>query len=487
MAETTAEYTIPAAVKRYIKELGYTIPYKDMQSRIQQWGNLYKAEGDFWDYRESDNDGNVFSIHRATVKPARRVCREWASLLLDEYTQVSTDNQECNEWLEDYFESIGFYAYGQELVERAFAQGTGGWGIYVDPSKAKMFVRRYYANMTLPLSWDDDGVSEVAFVSEVSEKGKRYTQLQLHVLEEDGYHIRSVYFDKNGKQITIDGVEEDFSTDSFDPWFAIVKPALANTYVDYSPYGVSVFDDAQDIMKSVDMAYNALINEVDLGKLRVFLSDMLIERTGDDGDKPRAIPFGKSDATIFRKISSSDDLVKEYAPSLRTEQQVKAYRTALQSMGDSCGFGLNYFDIDDSGGIKTATEVSSDNSALMRNIRKHENLLRKSIRQITKAVLQCARKELGADLPPEGRINVMFDDSIITDTAAEKAQDMAEVGVTMNAWEYRMKWYNEDEETAKANVPGAQQREVKLPWSDEEDESDQDATEDEALDVDEAA
>ena len=23
----------------------------------------------------------------------------------------------------------------------------------------------------------------------------------------------------------------------------------------------------------------------------------------------------------------------------------------------------------------------------------------------------------------------------------------------MNAWEYRMKWYGEDEETAKANVP----------------------------------
>jgi hypothetical protein len=28
--------------------------------------------------------------------------------------------------------------------------------------------------------------------------------------------------------------------------------------------------------------------------------------------------------------------------------------------------------------------------------------------------------------------------------AAEKAQDMAEVGVTMNAWEHRAKWYGED-------------------------------------------
>ena len=33
-----------------------------------------------------------------------------------------------------------------------------------------------------------------------------------------------------------------------------------------------------------------------------------------------------------------------------------------------------------------------------------------------------------------------------------KAQDMAEVGVTMHAWEYRMKWYGEDEKTAKARA-----------------------------------
>ena len=29
---------------------------------------------------------------------------------------------------------------------------------------------------------------------------------------------------------------------------------------------------------------------------------------------------------------------------------------------------------------------------------------------------------------------------------------MAEVGITMNAWEYRAKWYGEDEKTAKARA-----------------------------------
>ena len=96
--------------------------------------------------------------------------------------------------------------------------------------------------------------------------------------------------------------------------------------------------------------------------------------------------------------------------------------------------------------------MSSDNSALMRNIKKHENLLEGSIAQIGHAALHCAREFLGESLPDEGEIAVNFDDSIISDTAAEKAQDMAEVGTTMNAWEYRMKWYGEDEETARRNA-----------------------------------
>lgn len=51
-------------------------------------------------------------------------------------------------------------------------------------------------------------------------------------------------------------------------------------------------------------------------------------------------------------------------------------------------------------------------------------------------------------------MRVQYDDSIIQDVAAEKAQDMAEAGVTMHAWEPRVKWYGEDEKTAKARARG---------------------------------
>ncbi len=116
--------------------------------------------------------------------------------------------------------------------------------------------------------------------------------------------------------------------------------------------------------------------------------------------------------------------------------------------------GINYFDMDESRGyVKTATEVSSDNSALMRNIRRHENGLEGSIVSIARAVMHASRS-FGESIPNEGEVRVQFDDSIIQDTVAEKEQDMREVGVTMNAWEYRVKWYGEDEKTAKARARG---------------------------------
>ena len=47
-----------------------------------------------------------------------------------------------------------------------------------------------------------------------------------------------------------------------------------------------------------------------------------------------------------------------------------------------------------------------------------------------------------------------FNDSILTDEDSERQQDRQDVSMgVMSAVEYRMKWYNEDEETAKKNLP----------------------------------
>ncbi len=133
---------------------------------------------------------------------------------------------------------------------------------------------------------------------------------------------------------------------------------------------------------------------------------------------------------------------------LRTEDQAWALRVVLQTPVYLCGFGINYFDLENVGYVKTATEVPADNSALMRNIHRHEHALEGAIAGICRALLAAERRH-GVELPDEGLVRITFDDSIITDTTAEKKQDMNEVAAGLMAgWEYRTKWYGEDEETA---------------------------------------
>ena len=448
------EYWIPEHVREHLRGLGFSLPLDAMEPWIRSWDAWMGARGAFYDYRDTDGLGRVYEVHRRSIRPAMRVCSEWGSLLLNENVRVVCEDQGATDWLARFFSATNFMSAAQATVMRAFGLGTGAWALWADTARRDVRVRHYDARMVVPLSWDEEGVSECAFVTRAFLRGRAVDQLQMHLLGADGaYRIETVCFDGAGQRVEAAGVLGTFETGSMTPTFGIVKPAVANTRVDMSPYGQSVFADAVDAIQAVDLTFDALINEVDVSKMRVFLSDVLFDRE-KSGDKTVSIPFGKADCTVFRKVMSTEDMVQEFAPGLRTASQAEAFRIALQMLGDLCGFGIAYFDFNDARGYdKTATEVSSDNSALMRNIRRHENALEGALCDISRAVM-CASRQFGEKIPDEGDVRVMFDDSIIQDVAAEKAQDMAEVGVTMAAWEYRRKWYGEDEKTAKERAQG---------------------------------
>ena len=438
-------YWIPECVREWLRRQGYsTRALEDMEPHVREWDRWMRAVGEFYDYRDTDGFGRVYQVHRRSIMPAMRVCREWGSLLLDEKTVVACESQACTDWLGSLFSTTNFWGRVQETVVRAFGLGTGAFAVWMDVGRCLVRVRHYDARMVVPLSWDAEGVRECAFVTRCFSRGALLDQLQMHVVGDDGaYRIRTVCFDGDGREVAVPGVAADVATGSTGPTFGIVRPAVPNARVDFSPYGQSVFADAVDAVQSVDLAYDALVNEVDAGKMRVFLSDVMFdqERTKDGRRVP--IPFGKGDCTVFRKVMSTEDTIQEFAPALRTEAQGKAFRLALQVLGDLCGLGVNYFDLDNVGYVKTATEVSSDNSALMRNVRKNENSLEGALAGVAHALLSCAR-HMGEGLPDEGDVSVIYDDSIVQDTASEKRQDMDEVVTGLLTRDvFCARWYGE--------------------------------------------
>ena len=328
-----------------------------------------------------------------------RVCQEWGSLLLNDKTMVVCEDQRYTEWLSDFLSKIGFMPAAQATAVKAFGMGTGAWALWVDADARKVRIHHYDARMVLPLSWDEEGVSECAFVTRVFYRGKAFDQLQMHLrggLGLDGgfsspsipshgntaevspsqfplshgnegtYRIITALFDEKGNIVEPPGLCAEYDTGSAFPTFTIVRPAIDNTRVDMSPYGQSVFANAIDAVQAVDIAFDAIFNEISVSKMRIFLSDVMFDKETSGTGKKITIPFGKNDCTVFRKVMSTDDMIQEFAPALRTSSQAEAFRIALQMLGDLTGFGIQYFDFDNAGYVKTATEVSSDNSQLMR-------------------------------------------------------------------------------------------------------------------------
>lgn len=80
-----------------------------------------------------------------------------------------------------------------------------------------------------------------------------------------------------------------------------------------SPYGQSVFADAVDPIRAVDLAFDAMISEEDNGKMRVFLSDVMFDQEEDGKGRKVSIPFGRQDCTVFRKAMSTEDTIQEFA------------------------------------------------------------------------------------------------------------------------------------------------------------------------------
>ena len=455
------QFEVPAYVSEEITSRGYAMP-PDMSAHIETWYQWYTATHPFYKERYLGVDGRSHERQKLSLRPARRVCREWASLIANEM-QARSESADANVWVQGYCEDTGLYALFQRGIERSFAMGTGAMALWFDvrDEGTAIRVRRYDAKMVLPLTWDEDGTTECAFCTRVTIKGKQAVQLQMHVL--DGgtgtYHIvTKVWRDGKPQSPEALGIIEDFDTGCAMRTFCLLSPAIDNTVQDTSPYGVSVFNDAIDTMRMLDTAWTALYDETDLLRAVLMIPDTMIDVETDEGGKKRPVPFGNREQRLYRLTTASigeEGKPYAFAPQMRTSAIHEVYADACAALGDECGFGAQYFQPDKSGGLKTATEVSADNSALMRNIRNHENALGKELGKLLTALVECARLHMEAHVA-EGfePVTIAWDDSIITDTQAEKTQMLAEIAAgVVPKWMYLVRFYGKSEEEAQAAMP----------------------------------
>ena len=454
-----------------------TTYYSTIRTWRDWWRGNVKA---VHSYREMGVDGAPRERKLYSFGMAKRVAEDWAALLLNEKTTLAIEDKATSAWLQGedgtggVFKDANFWAEANELVEKAFAYGTGAFiaradgamitdsGKVVPDSKCKASVEYLDALSIIPLSIERAKITEAAFVSEFTRKGKTCVYLETHTRNDAGnYVIENEYFILDGGRLKAadlpEGVAPMIDTGSQRPWFALVYPNIAVNDEYCNGLGMSVYANATDNLAAVDIAFNNFVKDFKLGGKKVFYNkDML--QTNSEG---KTITPDDVVQQLFQMVGDGMDfdaktLVQEFNPSLRVQENKDGVQAQLDYLSFKCGMGTKRYQFT-SAGVKTATEYSGEKQELVQHANKHMIVIEAALKTLCAALLYIGKEFCGAPVDPDAEVVVAFEDGFIIDTQAAKEQDRIDVrDGLMLPWEYRVKWYGEDETTAKAVLEGLQ-------------------------------
>lgn len=421
---------------------------------IYKWSAWYKGCYPKFHNYEIYNGEEKVKQRKFTLGMAKRGAEDWASLLANEKCDAVIGKGQ--EYFEKLAEKMQFWQKVNQGIELGFALSMSALvvdlKVTVDENgviqSAKQSLSLYNATHIVPITFEDGHITEVAFITENTNEDI----VTIHHKDENGNYLLTIakVIDKNGrtKEPPIEIV-----TNSATPLFAIIHPNIVNNLDIESQYPISIFANSIDTLMAIDNKYDSFNNEFVLGRKRIFISAEAFHIDSSTGDVKRT--FDPHDVVFYALPEAKDGnpIVETKADALRSLDHQTAIKEELNIFANQIGLGTDYYNFE-KGRVMTATQVISEKSDTFRNKRKHELLLEIALRQIIKAMIEVEKTyngmEKGVSEMSTDDIKIIFDDSIIEDKEAQKTSDRADVtsGV-MSKVEYRMKWYNEAEETAK--------------------------------------
>lgn len=415
---------------------------------------------------------------RNTLNSCKRVCEDWANLLLNEKTDIvvntkkdENNNGENKNTLNDELHQVliqnDFWTFGNKAIEKVYALGGGAFVVGKN-DKGNVNIEFVDATRCYIMKCNSSDVIDCAFENTIAIKGKEYTILNAHIQQEDEtYIIYNFLFDDDGNELNAMQMKEMLNVESEVPssqkTFSFITPQNLSAKNWDSPFADSVFAKAIDANKMVDLVFDSYCNEYIYGKKRIFVATELLtyEKTVDGNGKGNVerIPVFDENEVVFNILPENGDdttMIKEVNMELRTEAHQKGIQDALNYFASLCGLGEKYYKYEQ-GNITTATQVVSENSTLFRNIQKQQIAIEKCLQEVCIAILGLLEK----DISQVKEIAINFDDSIIQDKEAERKQDMTDVnnGIMSKA-EYRAKWYGETVEVAQTAINAIEGAEI---------------------------
>lgn len=412
----------------------------EMLSRIEAWNSMLQGRADWCERNE----------YITSLKLEQGICREFADVALNEM-EVSVSNDRLHEMFMAAIEDLN------ENLQDGIALGS-----FIIKPLGENKVEYITADKFIPIHFDDSGKPDDCLFLQVKPFGdKYYIRAERHSIRNGALTITNRAFESNsatefGHEIELskfpgwETLQPEVTYPGMDKMdFGYYRNPIKNK-IDNTPCGVSIYDSAIDLIRKADIQGARLDWEFESGERIIHVDERALRHDlrnqgRDDVELP---PLNKR---LYRGLNVQEaadkELYKEYSPEFREQNIINGLEKYYRQIEFSVG--LAYGDLSDVQYVdKTATEIKSAKSRKYNRVTAIQKKLQECLEDLVAGIaFYNGLYTSGYDF------SCKFNDSILTDEETERQQDRQDVSMgVMPLWEYRMKWYGEDEATAKSKV-----------------------------------
>ena len=394
----------------------------------------------------------------STMNAGKMACSQMARYVWNERCSITVsmkdtgESDPLNEYVQEVLRKNRFGTSFGDLLEKCFALGGCALKEWVeipkdekgnDLGEGKVKIGYTMASQFVPTAWDNSRVKSGIFINREARDGYYYTVVEWHRLDGTTYRVTNDLYRapiKDGEPQNILGwwyplekvyplLSPDTTIQNIDEsFFQYIRPFGANYADDNSPLGMSIYAPAMGTLHGLDIMFDSLQREFVLGKKRIIAPARAMKNTVISGNTPQRYFDASDEVWEALATDNPEDLkIIDNSVSLRVDEHINGINGDLSILCAQIGFDPGTLSFDAVRGLKTATEVISENSKTFSTVKAHENIIKDSLEQMIRAILELSVRY---GLTYEGKtieslvaggyeISVKFDDSIIEDKAAE--------------------------------------------------------------------
>jgi len=394
------------------------------------------------DFRLYRNDYDTITEHIGkhthrrkphTLNMTKTAARRMASIIFNEKAKVSFEDEAVNDYIADVFADNDFYNHFELNLEKGIVAGGFAMRPYVDNGKIKIAWIR--ADQFYPLRSNTNDIPECAIVSKTQRIENHtviyYSLLEFHQWDEQGNYIvtNELYRSDNkavvGYRVPLNRIYENLQDQTnlgklSVPLFAYFHTPGANNISLESPLGIGIADNARGELKDINMINDSMQREIKYGKRRIIVPEQMLKI--DEVHRPY---FDPEDPT-YVGFNGDDFSITDVTTEMRVEQLKSAMDYALKKFEVQIGLSAGTFSYSDSG-LKTATEVVSDNSMTYQTRSSYLTMVDKAIKELCYAILELSnvnglfRYNVSKNDPG---YDIHFDDGLFVDKDKQMDEDL---------------------------------------------------------------